>query len=341
VTHVAALTSRPHRSEMYVPDFAKARYYPEGPSNNSGPPPPDAGMLSNAAWLWIGIGVSIVGLWCFSFQLRNLWHIWTTDGLRSIGILILPTSLILSFRAWHGHQWEGGSWCGLTLAIVCAAVAALPLSSVGLLLGYASRSGVVNFFPTGLWLWGYVSGVVILLGGVRAWRKAALPLALLLFVNPVPSAFTNLVDLPLQHLGALAARNFAGWVGISVSGKGEDLWLYFAPGYGMFIASACNGLRSAVTMGYLAVVVGYLYGLPKLWHVAYAIGAVLLAFVLNSARLCCLVLLNRLALGIPFLYQALEHEATWIDYLMYVPIFFVVVFFLLRVPRLVAPRVRA
>jgi exosortase J len=324
---------------MDVPDVAHAQRCPEGPGNNSGPPPPDVMILSDAAWLRLGIGISMAGLYCFSPQLRNFWHIWTTDGLRSIGILIAPTSLILSFRAWRGHRWEGGSWWGLTLAMVCAVVAALPFS--GVLLGYAIGSAVVSFLPAGLWLWGYVSGVVILFGGVQAWRKAALPLTLLLFVNPVPSAFTSLVDLPLQHLGARAARNFAGWVGISVSGKGEDLWLYFAPGYGMFIATACNGLRSAVTMGYLALVVGYLYGLSKLWHIAYAISAVLLAFVLNSVRLCCLVLLNRLALGIPFLYRALEREATWIDYIMYVPIFFVVALFLLRVPRLMTPRVRA
>lgn len=295
-----------------------------------------------AAWLFIGVGAGIVGLWCFSLQLHNLWHIWTTDGLRSIGILIFPTSLILSLRAWRGYRWEGGSWWGLVLAVACAAAAMrIPVSGGGFRFGYSIGSGIINFLPTGLWLWGYVSGVVIVLGGVRAWRRAAFPLALLLFVNPVPVFFTSLVDLPLQHAGAEVARTFATWVGVSVSGKGGALWLYFAPGYGMFIASGCNGLRSAVTMGYLALVAGYLYGLPKLWHLAYAGGAVALAFVLNSMRLCCLVLINRLALGVPFLYQALEHEASWIDYTLYVPIFFIAAFFLLGLPRLAALRERA
>src|SRR5713226_9706169 len=147
---------------MDVPDFAKAQRCSKGPGNNSGPPPPDVTILSDAAWLRLGIGISMAGLYCFSSQLRYFWHIWTTDGLRSIGILIPPTSLILSFRAWHGHRWQGGSWWGLTLATVCAVVAVLPFS--GVLLVYAIRSAVVNFFPAGLWLWGYMSGVVILFG---------------------------------------------------------------------------------------------------------------------------------------------------------------------------------
>lgn len=294
-----------------------------------------------AAWAWIAAGVSIAGLWCFSFQLRELWHLWTTDGLRSIGILIPPTSLILSLRAWRGYRWQGGSWWGLVLVTACATVATILSGSDGMpAFGYASAFGLISLLPTGLLLWGYVSGVVILFGGGGAWRRAAFPLALLLFVNPVPGFFTSLVDLPLQHAGAEVARTFAAWVGITVSGKGGDLWLYFAPGYGMFVASACNGLRSAVTMGYLALVAGYLYGLSKPWHLLYATGAVLLAFVLNSMRLCCLVLLNRLALGVPFLYGALEHEASWIDYTLYVPIFFVAAFFLLGLPRMVGPRTR-
>jgi exosortase J len=250
-------------------------------------------------------------------------------------MLMAPTSLILSMRAWRGHRWQAGGWWGLALVGVCAVVAEVVQFGT---FGYRSAVGAIYFLPIGLLLWGYASGVVILFGGADAWRKVAFPLALLLFVNPVPSFFTNVVDLPLQHVGARAAWIFAHWVGIPVNGKGGDLWLYFAPGYGMFIAPACNGLRSAVTMGYLALVAGYLYGLSRPWHAAYVVGAVLLAFVLNSLRLCLLVLLNRLALAVPFLYQALEHEASWIDYMLYIPIFLVASIFLLGLPRLLSSR---
>jgi len=32
----------------------------------------------------------------------------------------------------------------------------------------------------------------------------------------------------------------------------------FAPDFGMFIAPGCDGIRGAITLGYLALVLGYL-----------------------------------------------------------------------------------
>jgi exosortase J len=198
---------------------------------------------------------------------------------------------------------------------------------------YGRSGGNVILLPLGLLLWGYVSGMVVLLGGGEAWRRAALPLALILFVNPVPGFFQFFIDLPLQHAGARAAWIFASWLGTPVSGKPGDLWLYFAPGFGMFVAPACNGLRSAVTMGYLALVVGHLSRLSRPRLITYVTAALLLAFVLNAVRLCILVLLNRVALTVPFLYKAIEQEQSWIDYVMYIPLFFVAAWVLFRFAR--------
>jgi exosortase J len=293
--------------------------------------------LSRTRGLWLGMAIAVTcaGLWFF---FSSLWDLWTRDGLRSIGMLIPPTSLVLCLRAWRGQEWKGGSWWGLGLMALSIGVALIS-PRLGTGVGYvAAYRYVFNFLPVGPLLWAYASGAVILLGGATAWRKAAFPLALLLFVNPVPQFFVEFMDLPLQHFGASVAWAFAGWVGIPVIGEPTELWLYFAPGYGMFIAPECNGLRSAVTLGYVTLVAGYLFRLSWPSHALYVTGGVLFAFVLNAARLCVLVLLNRLALGVPFLYRALEREAEWIDYMLYIPMFLVGALFLLGIPRLLARR---
>ena len=114
-----------------------------------------------------------------------------------------------------------------------------------------------SLLQSGLTVYAYGCGIVLLLGGVGVWRRAAFPLALLLFVNPVPSEFLAQIDLPLQYLCAHTAHTFA--LAIGVHPEGNQLRLMFAPGFGMFIAPGCNGVRGAVTMGYLALILGYVY----------------------------------------------------------------------------------
>ncbi|MBV8055263.1 MAG: hypothetical protein JO071_08505, partial [Deltaproteobacteria bacterium] len=66
---------------------------------------------------WPLIAVSIVavgGLWLFRWQLADLWSIWTTDSLRSIGMLVIPTSVVLFIRTVDRDDFSaGGSWWGL------------------------------------------------------------------------------------------------------------------------------------------------------------------------------------------------------------------------------------
>src|SRR5208282_1230782 len=38
--------------------------------------------------------------------LMGLWDVWTDDPLRSIGMLIVPASVILTLRVWRWLGWE-------------------------------------------------------------------------------------------------------------------------------------------------------------------------------------------------------------------------------------------
>jgi exosortase J len=223
---------------------------------------------------------------------------WTTDSLRSIGSLVIPTSLALAVRALRRDDFEaGGSWWGLPVLAMALAGANLQYyGSPALVLGNVAFVLV----PVGLVLYLYASGVIILLGGIAGWRKASFALFLLLFVNPVPSFFSSLVDLPLQHFGAQAARSFATFVGVPLSGTNLDL-MFFHSELGMFIAPSCNGLQGAAAMGGLALVIGHLRGMRIPRQTLFVAVAVALAYLFNLLRLCLLVLYYCLAHRFPVL----------------------------------------
>jgi exosortase J len=137
-----------------------------------------------------------------------------------------------------------------------------------------------------------------------------------------------LTDLPLQHLGAQAARSFAGLLGVPVSGATLKL-MFFHDQLGMFIAPSCNGLQGAVGMGGLELVIGHLRGMGFLPHTLMVAGAVALAYTFNLLRLCLLVLYYCLAHLLP----VLGGYAVGADYVIGGTLFVLAAAFLLRVSR--------
>jgi exosortase J len=270
--------------------------------------------------------LAVAGLGLFWWQFVQLWSIWTTDSLRSIGMLVIPASLVLVIRTVGRDDFAaGGSWWGL--ALVAAAVAGANLQYYGPPALMWGRSQL-SLLPIGLVFYLYASGVTVLFGGVRAWRKAGFALFLLLFVNPVPSFCTRLIDLPLQHLGAQAARSFAALLGVPVSGAALKL-MFFHDGLGMIIAPGCNGLQGAVAMGGLALVIGHLRGMRILPHLLIVTGAVALAYIFNLLRLCVLVLYYCLAHLLP----VLGEYAVGADYVIGGTLFVLAAAFLFGVSR--------
>jgi len=162
----------------------------------------------------------------------------------------------------------------------------------------------------------YTAGAVLLFGGVRLLRAAVFPVALTWFVNPVPNFFTLHIDLPLQHMSSYIARAFAHGMGQQLTP--DQLRLMFTPDFGMFIAPGCNGIRGAITMGFIALIAGYLYQFRlRVWALVVA-GAVLLGYVFNLLRLCLLVLYYIVALHIKWL----QPHAEMGDYVIGACLFF-------------------
>ena len=226
-----------------------------------------------------------------------LWPIWMNDALRSIGMYFPVVSVILILRVWRQLGWERrGTWWGL-LPLLYAVLMGRAGGNAVQAMAFTPTSAI-SLLPLGLTVFAYGSGVVLLLGGWRVWRKALFPLVLLLLVNPVPAAFAK-IDLPLQYFCARTAHAFA--LAIGVHPDASQLRLMFAPDFGMFIAPGCNGIRGAVTMAYLALILGYVYRFSLRMHVLSVAAAVALGYVFNLIRLCVLVLFYWVALRFPSL----------------------------------------
>jgi exosortase J len=247
--------------------------------------------------------LAVLGVSTIWSTMSALWSLWTTDALKSIGMFVPLVSFVLILRAWRSLNWElAGSWWGL--AILLATTIVVHLRDQSVLLLVLSPQWTIIVPPYSLVMFAYGAGVVLLFGGTRLFRAALFPLVMLWFVNPIPHVFNVFVDLPLQRASAHVARAFAIAMGQKLSP--DQLRLMFTPEFGMFIAPGCNGIRGAVTMGFIALIAGYVYRFRWYAQVAVVAGAVLLGYVFNFARLCILVLYYIVALHLPWLRSRAE-----------------------------------
>ncbi len=259
--------------------------------------------------------LSIAGVFSIWSTALYLWDLWRTDPLKSIGGFIPAVSLLLILRAWRALDWElDGSWWGLSI-LICT-VGLVHLRDHALLEIVLSPSWTIFVPPHSLVAFAYVSGAVLLFGGTRLYRAALFPILLVWLVNPVPHIFNRFIDLPLQHASAATARAFAQALGQRLTPS--QLYLMFTPDFGMFIAPGCNGMHGSVTMGFLALVVGFLYRFRLRAWVLMVAGAVLLGYAFNLVRLCVLVLYYIVALRLPWL----QSRAEMGDYVIGAVLFF-------------------
>jgi exosortase J len=287
---------------------------------------------SIALWCCIAV-LTAAGCLGISREFALLWRAWTTDPLRSIGMLIPPVSVVLIIRVWRQKGWQmRGTWWGL-LVIGFSFILSLIRESTLL---FVTAGGVLaSLIPLSLPVYVYGSGVVLLFAGTRVWRKAWFPLGLLLLSQPVPILSSSLIDIPLQNVSARVARSFA--MLIHFAPTTPKLRLMFAPDFGMFIAPGCDGIRGAVAMGYVALVLGYLKRVSFRRWAAYVIGGVLLGYLFNFIRLCVLVLYYRIAFGHP----ALESAAKQVDYVIGSCLFLVAILLFQRLARIKQKRLAA
>src|SRR5271165_3420306 len=128
-------------------------------------------MSKNTVVCWLGPLVA-----CYAPVLAGLARQWSTDEDMSHGFFVLP---VVAYVVWRRRAElaaisPASNWWGFAIA-VCGAVQ--------MLLG----SLAAQVFITRTALLVSLTGSVLFLGGTRALRILAFPLALLLFLFPIPA----------------------------------------------------------------------------------------------------------------------------------------------------------
>jgi exosortase J len=242
-------------------------------------------------------------------SVQTLFGIWTTDDLKSMGMVVPLICYLLVLRAWRSLGWETeGSWWGF--ALLAASATLMFLRDQMLLIVTVNKNWLLQLPPLPLVAVVYAAGMVLLFGGTRLLKAAWFPVLFMWAVIPVPQTFSRRVDLPLQHASATVARAWAHALGQPLTQ--DKLRLMFTPEFGMFIAPGCNGIRGSITLGLAAIIVGYLYRFRWYVYVPVVAGAVLLGYLFNFLRLCLLVVYYKIALPYPWL----QHHAKIADYMI-------------------------
>jgi exosortase J len=272
----------------------------------------------------LAAGLAVLGLAAIWPIVSYFWYIWTTDALKSIGMVVPPVSFLLILREWRRLGWEArGTWWGLLLLLLT--IAAVNTQQHAILLLVISPHWATALLPPSALMVAYGAGVVLLFGGTRLFRAALFPILLLWFVNPVPHTFSLFIDLPLQRVSAEIARGFAMHLGQPLTP--DHLRLMFTPEFGMFIAPGCNGIRGSITMGFIALIAGYVYRFRWSTTALVVTGAILLGYIFNLLRLCILVLYYLIALHFP----SLQNKAENADYVIGACLFLVATILLFTV----------
>ena len=250
-----------------------------------------------------------IGLLTIWPSVQSLYSIWTTDDLKSMGMVVPLVCYLLILRAWKRLNWETeGSWWGF--AVLAGSATLMFLRDQMLLIVTINKNWLLQLPPLPLVAVIYAAGMVLLFGGTRLLKAAWFPVLFMWAVIPVPQTFSRVVDLPLQHASATVARAWAHVLGQQLTQ--DKLRLMFTPEFGMFIAPGCNGIRGSITLGLAAIIVGYLYRFRWYVYAPIVVGAVLLGYLFNFLRLCLLVVYYKIALPYPWL----QHHAKIADYVI-------------------------
>jgi exosortase len=180
---------------------------------------------------------------CYAPILYRMAVQWATDEDMGHGFFV---PVVAGFIAWQRRRTlvsiprQPSGW-GLALVIFAAFQAVV--ASLGAELFTARLAFVVALF-----------GVILYLGG-KAWvQELLLPLALMLFMIPIPQIIYARLTLGLQMLASQLGETLIGWMGIPVIRTGNLLEL---PSQTLNIVDACSGIRSLVSLLFLSQVYGY------------------------------------------------------------------------------------
>ncbi len=177
--------------------------------------------------------------------LHLLSYIWQSSDYLAHGYLIPVTSIGLLWlrRARIREDLATATSPALGPAVVLAAA----LFHSGALLAEAGTFAGIGIVAT-------IAATAYAVGGQRLLRTLALPVGFLLLMVPPPGFLQDRLLFGLKEIVIRVSVGLLQAFGYSIAATGNRI---FVPGHELFVANACSGLTSIVTLMPLGVVVAY------------------------------------------------------------------------------------
>lgn len=231
----------------------------------------------------------------FAPALLGMARVWDSVEYQSHGYLIPLVALWAAWRERDAH------------ARLALQRDARGLALLGVALGlYAAGLAASLVELQGLALVGAVAGLSLWLLGAARTRALAFPIAFLLFMVPLPEPWIAPVIIQLRLLVTAGAVATLHLLGAPVVREGNVLHL--PGGESLFVAEACSGVTSLLTLAPLAVLLAY-FTERALWRRLCLVASVLpIALLGNLLRVVGTVLLAR-SFGVERVTEATLHES--------------------------------
>jgi exosortase len=215
--------------------------------------------------------LGIVFAWMFQNTLSELVADWSTNDNYSHGFLI---PFISGYMVWQKRERlaelpVGTNYWGL--ALVAGGVGLHLVGNVGAEL-FTMRFSLVVM----------VAGLVGYLFGFRVLREAAVPIAYLVFMIPLPAIIWNKIAFPLQLFAAKWTAEVVRLLGIPILREGNILHL---ANTSLEVVDACSGLRSLTSLLALSAAFAYISPLRNWSKWVLFLAAVPIAVFVNMVRL--------------------------------------------------------
>ena len=223
---------------------------------------------------------------------RALASVWSSLDYYSHGFLVPIVAL------WIGWQRAAklGSPGAESLGLLGVA-ASLGLYAVGLGLGSPTTIGLAAVLASASVVWHFWGGPGV--------RRLMFPLGLLLFVVPIPPVVLTPIVLQLQFFVSRAAVDLLHLAGFTILREGNVVQLAAGP---LFVAEACSGITSIVTLLPLAAVLAYFTEKRSRVRVALVLSVIPIAMLGNLLRVVATVVAAQ-AVGIDEATGSWLHES--------------------------------
>jgi len=237
--------------------------------------------MTRRTWIFV---IAVALLVCYAPVVRGMYSQWISD--EDMGHA-LAVPFVIAWVLWRERtNWQRvparpSGWGLILLAI--GAVLQIG-GSIGVGLFVASIGLLVSVAGLVVWLHGF--------GLLRAW---AFPFFLALFMLPKLAIVYVQVTFPLQLFTSKLATAGLAVGGVHVIREGNILDV---GGHRISVVEACSGIRYLLSLGFVAIVFGYVSH-PKLWmRVALLVAAVPVAILANAVRVALTGLIPALDSGV-------------------------------------------